>query len=310
MEAIFQDMKELYAARRLSQVDSFMENWLDPRCVVMGTALGELERTREELRELFDSDLRTWYDLDIDAEHVQRRELGEYSYLRCPAVSSYTIHENAQRYESYERWCGELAKDPVASPAARGAQIAFILDTLLSSRRYKRRKNSLPLTIHALMRRGKAVFLNFSFDKTLNSADHYLGDSTDTAESYAEERSQYSCEGYPHVALPGVAEYVRSLGYEDPILESSDGKIFYGVALQPRRETLNEAMEALLTEPRSGDAYQALFDLRLQIAFLQKVYALEAHPRAVVRFFGVAENGATPLFVPVFPLCVYLERNA
>lgn len=298
MEKIFQDMKTLYAARRRSGIDAFMAEWIAPECVIMGTALGELALTPADVRNLFDGDLRYW---DVDVSSAVREEIDHVSYLTCNAEVSYNILENEKRYESYISWCAEIAKDPLASPAVKGAQIAFILDTLLSSRKNKRRKNCLPLTIRVLLREERAVFMQFAFDKTIDTADHYMGDGADTAKSYADERAMLCGDG-----LPGVASFLHDHGYEDAAV-SCRGDIFFGVALQQRAETLDEAMAAVLSGDRQEDAYRTLFDLRLRIAFLQKVYAIEAHPRAVVRFFGFVQAGGVALFVPSYPLDAYME---
>ena len=302
METIFDDMRTLYATRRLSQVNAFMEKWLAQDCIVMGTALGEIQRTRAEVRELFLSDLRYWYDLDIDAASAQREEIGEYEHLSCPAVSSYIIHENENRYKGYIGWCDEIIAEASLSPAQKGAQIAFILDTLLSARKHKRRENRMAVTIHAIMHRRKAVFLCFAFDKSVDTADHYLNDGETTATRYDEERSLLSGPG-----IPGVEQSVRAMGYEDVCCASADGRIFYGVGILPRGETLDEAMRAVLVDYKQEDAYRTLFDLRLRIAYLQKTYALGEDPRAVVRFFGIAGEGAVQLFVPVYPHNYYIE---
>lgn len=302
MEGILQDMKALYSSRHLLQVDTFMEKWIAESCVVMGTALGETKRTREEVRDLFDSDLRYWYNLAIDDDRAAHEAFGDTALLTCPAEVSYPILENDKRYESYAAWCDEIARDTLASPAQKGAQIAFILDTLLASRKAKRRRNRLPLTIRVLMRDEKATFISFAFDKTIDTADHYLDDSADTTTLYAVER-----EGRTGDGIPGVAALLREKGYEDAVFETGDEGIFFGVALKRRQETLDEAMAAALADIKRENAYRTLFELRLRIAFLQKVYALESHPHAIVRFFGLAQDGTVPLFVPTYPLNHYIE---
>lgn len=302
MKQIFADMRALYAARRLSGIDAFISKWIDDKCVLMGTALGELMKTPKDIRELFYSDLRYWYDIDILDGEATIEDFSDHVLLCCPALCSYTINENTDRYENYIVWCDETAQDTLATPTQKGAKIAFMLDTLLSSRKNKRRKNVLPLTIRVIMKNGKAVFISFAFDKTLDTAENYLLDSADTMTFYKRERDML--DG----AVPsGVLEHINAEGYKNVKLESPDGRIFYGIGTLRKQETQDEATLAVLNGYKKSDAYDSLFSLRLRLAYLQSVYSLEAHPRAIVRFFGLCENDAVSLFVPVFPLSLYME---
>ncbi len=304
MENIFNDMKALYSARHIRAIDPFMKKWIASDCVVMGTALGELSRSYNEVHALFDADLRYWYDLELFPERATRVAIGDYAYCTCPAESSYSILENDSRYNGYMSWCDDIIADATVSPTRRAAEIAFILDTLLSSRKNTRRKNRLPLTVRLIIRGEKAVFISFAYNKTMDTADHYMGNGANTAEAYARERSALDgrCAG-------GMAALIESQGFEDATVSRANGDIFYGVALMPRPDTQDEAMAKLLSGYKQEDAYRTLFNLRLKIAYMQKVYALGEHPRAVVRFFGVERDGSFPLFVPVFPQNYYMEWN-
>lgn len=218
MENIFNDMKALYSARHIRAIDPFMKKWIASDCVVMGTALGELSRSYNEVHALFDADLRYWYDLELFPERATRVAIGDYAYCTCPAESSYSILENDSRYNGYMSWCDDIIADATVSPTRRAAEIAFILDTLLSSRKNTRRKNRLPLTVRLIIRGEKAVFISFAYNKTMDTADHYMGDGANTAEAYARERSALDgrCAG-------GMAALIESQGFEDATVSRANG---------------------------------------------------------------------------------------
>ncbi len=92
--AILQELKELYANRDLKKVRSLVDAYFADDCVVFGTCVGEMSKSKQDVFDLIDSDLRYWYDLDILLDTQKEEKIGAYSFLSVSAVLSYTIHEN------------------------------------------------------------------------------------------------------------------------------------------------------------------------------------------------------------------------
>lgn len=97
-------MKSLYNTRHIRKIGPFISKWVAPECIIMGTSLAEVCCSIEDIKELFKSDLRYWYDLNIDSDNFRKENYGDYDFLYCPATLIYTINENKNRYESYCLW--------------------------------------------------------------------------------------------------------------------------------------------------------------------------------------------------------------
>lgn len=50
----------------------FISKWISPECIIMGTSLTEIYSSIDDIRELFISDLRYWYDLIIDSDNLRK----------------------------------------------------------------------------------------------------------------------------------------------------------------------------------------------------------------------------------------------
>lgn len=301
---LFDEMKALYNTRHIRKINPFISKWISSECTIMGTSLAEVCSTREEIRELFISDLRYWYDFDIHSDNLRKESYGEYEFFSCPAALSYTIHENKSRYESYGGFCRAIAEDELAGSLVKASRIAYVLDTLLSSRKNSRRKNIIGVTIHVLMNEGKAQFISFSIDKTIDSTDCYYKGSASIMEDYAAEKASLGKE-----TDCTIDEYLSRAGYSEWSYKRQNDTIFYGMGLLPRNETCEQAMKRILDKFSGADDYQSLFDLRLIISRLQCTYAAQDNPKAIVRFFGLKTGGEVSLFVPVFPNVYYLEAK-
>ncbi len=304
MKAFFEEMRILYSTRHIRKIDPYIKKWLSPDCCIIGTSLAELSCTPDDICELFDSDLRYWYDLNIDNEKYTEEIYGEYSFCTCPAILSYTVNENKERYESYGQFCNDLASDKLSGPYVNASRIAYVLDTLLSSRKKSRRENLIGVTVYVISKDGKVQFIAFSIDNTIDSTDCYYNGSESVMEDFAEEKSLLS-----HEKNNILDAYLREKGYSEWSYQAQDNGIFYGVGLIPRNESREQAMKRVLDEFSDADDYQSLFNLRLTVSRLQCAYAIEDNPKAIIRFFGIMSDKGVALFIPAFPNVYYLEKK-
>lgn len=304
MKDFFNEMKSLYSKRHKRKINPFISKWISPECIIMGTSLAEICSSVNDIRELFYSDLRYWYDLNINSDNIKQDNYGEYEFFYCSATLIYTINENKARYENYGRFCNDLANDELVSSSVKTSRIAYVLDTLLSSRKNNRRKNTIGVSIHVLMKNKKAHFISFSIDNTIDSTDCYYNGSASIMKNYSEEKSYLGQE-----KDRAIDEYFIKTGYSECSFKIQNDTFFYGVGLLSRNETREEAMKRILDKFNVADDYQSLFDMRLAISRLQCAYSIEDNPKAIVRFFGLKSAGEVSLFVPVFPNIYYLETK-
>lgn len=302
MKDFFDEMKSLYITRHIRKINPFISKWIAPECIIMGTSLTEICSSINDIKELFISDLRYWYDLNIMSDNFKKENYGEYDFLTCPATLIYTINENKTRYERYGQFCDDLANDELSSSSVKASRIAYVLDTLLSSRKNTRRKNKIGVTIYVLMKNKKAHFITFSIDNTIDTTDCYYNGSASIMKDFIEEKSHLSQE-----KDCTIYEYLSKVGYSECFYKIQKDTIFYGIGLLSRNETREQAMKRILDKFKGANDYQSLFDMRLAISRLQCAYAIENNPKAIIRFFGLKSSEEVSLFVPFFPNIYYLE---
>lgn len=304
MKEFIDDLKVLYLTKHLRKIEPFISKWIASECTIMGTTLAEICSSTTAIRELIRSDLLYWYDLNIQSEKLKSCNYNEYDFISCPATLSYTINENKNRYENYGRFCHELALDKLSNSTEKASRIAYVLDTLLSSRKNKRRTNTIELSINVIMKNQKAHFISFSIDHTIDTTDCYYNGGASIMEKYREEKSLLGQEKDQI-----IEHHLHKNGYYECSYTLQSDAIFYGVGLLPRNETREEAMQRILDQYNSVTTYQSLFDWRLSISRMQCTYAIEENPKAIVRFFGIKSMNEVELFVPVFPNIYYLETK-
>lgn len=304
MKEFMNDMKILYDTRHIRKINPFIKKWLSLECCIMGTSLTELCCTRKEIRELFDSDLRYWYNLKIDHDNYAEEVYGEYTFCTCHGTLSYIINENKKRYEGYGQFCRDLASDPLSGSYVNASRIAYVLDTLLSSRKSSRRENRIGVTIYSIFKAEKAQFIAFAVDHTIDTTDCYYNGSKSIMDHLAVEKTLFSQD------KDGLLdEHLAKSGYSEWSYTLKENGIFYGVGLLPRNETRDQVMIRVLDQYKDADDYQPLYDLRVMISRMQLTYAIEDNPKAIVRFFGIKAEKGVSFLVPFFPNIFYLEKK-
>lgn len=304
MKDFFNDMKILYNTRHLKQIDPFIKKWLAPECILLGTSLTEVYKTHDDIKKLFDGDLRYWYDLDIKVERESQHSYGEYELFHVPAALTYTIRENEQRYESYAKLIRNIQEDELLNDSYKASKVNYILDTLLSSKSKTIRKNKIEVSIHALMKEGKVYLISFSIDKTLDTTDSYCNSSTSIMNELKIEKSLLSNDKDEL-----IESHLKKLGYFNASYNVEDNNIFYGVAILQRNETRDHVMRRLLDDFKDAKDYQNLYEMRLQISRLQSVYLIEEYPKVIIRYFGIKFENRIEFFLPLFPNVYYLETT-
>jgi hypothetical protein len=304
MKELFNEMKQMYKTRRIRAVKPFVDKWIAQDCVIIGTALGEICNTKVKIIDLFESDLRYWYDLDIYGDQYVVKKVNDFEYYSCPAQLSYTINENESRYKSYGNFCNELASDNLSNYAMKASSIAYVLDTLLSSRKNKRRKNTIPVTIQMIVKDEKVVLMSFSIDNDIDTTECYYNGSTSIKNELDEERT-YLDSNSNNI----LDKFLSDNNYLDSYYKINNNEIFYGCSLLTRNETYEEALKRVLEKYQKADNYQSLFNMRLEIARMQYVYSIEKNSKAIIRYFGIIKNGEISLFNIIFPNVYYLENK-
>jgi hypothetical protein len=304
MKDFFNDMKTLYDTRHLRKIDPFIKKWLAPECILLGTSLSEVYKTHENIKKLFDGDLRYWYDLDIKVEQESQQSFGEYELFHVPATLTYTINENERRYENYAKLIRNIVDDNLLNYSYKASKVNYILDTLLSSRPKARRNNKIEVSIHTLMKEGKGYLISFSIDKILDTTDSYYNSSQSVMNELEIEKTLLSNDKDDL-----IESYLKKLGYFDASYNVEDNNIFYGVGILQRNETRDHAMRRLLDDFKDAKDYQKLYEMRLQISRLQSVYLIEEYPKVIIRFFGLKYENRIEFFLPLFPNVYYLETT-
>ncbi|MGI6758456.1 MAG: hypothetical protein ACOX40_01495 [Bacilli bacterium] len=131
MKEFFNDMKTLYDTRHLKKINPFIKKWLAPECILLGTSLTEVYKTHDDIKKLFDGDLRYWYDLDIKVDQESQLSYGEYELFHVPATLIYAINENEQRYESYAKLIRNIVEDKLLNYSYKASKVNYILDTFV-----------------------------------------------------------------------------------------------------------------------------------------------------------------------------------
>lgn len=178
----------------------------------------------------------------------------------------------------------ELISDEQKTNVQKALTMEYRLSTLLSSRDKKNRLEKKPLSIYLFLKQGKIVFMNFSYDKSIEEIDCFLHVDKELDSYFMEEQNELG-----EIISP-IAPAIEQLGYQGVRIKEIDENLFYGIGLKEKNNTLDSALEDLFKNHTKETNKDSLYYLRMRIAFLMELYSYTNHPLAMVKFFGFKDD--------------------
>ncbi len=304
MDTIIQELKALYQSRSIPLAEAFCGKWLHETepCVLVGTCVGELCIGKEEIKTLFENDVKYWYDLLIDETSAVKTQTAEHTLWQVKGTLSFAINENKQRYKRFVSICDTTIADESQSATQKAASMAYTLSALLAPRPRKRRVCKKTVLIDIILKGGKIVFISFALEKELDHADSFLECPKALGEAFLQEKALMTFE-----KSEVLESAIAAMGYDKVCLNHLDDRLFFGICTMQAQETLDDRLNRLFKEYKQESDYDSLFCLRLQMAYLMKIYSFSPRPSAIVRFFGWRNGDAIEALHFRHPNYFYIE---
>ncbi len=208
-----------------------------------------------------------------------------------------------KRYNNYlESIKGQ--RDSEKSTAEKVAHINYMLSTLMARRKKLIRKNKYDILISFLIKEGKVIFLSFSFKENGDHPDSVLHMGEEEIESnYLEEQKEYDNPS------PLPQEYLAKVGFVHSF-HNVHGDLFYGVGEKKETRSNEERIDAL-SQLDNNDlgSYEKLFNLRRDLAYIEKVYVNDQYPSVIMKYFGLIKDNEVVFVQYTYPHFYYLEEK-
>lgn len=137
----------------------------------------------------------------------------------------------------------------------------------------------------------------------LIDSDLLLGEE-DIENNYLEEQKEYENSS------PLIKEYLANVGFVHSF-HNVHGDLFYGVGEKKEIRSKEERIHGVLSQLDNNDlgSYEKLFNLRRDLAYIEKVYANDEYPSVIMKYFGLIKDNKVVFVQYTYPHFYYLEEK-
>jgi len=340
VDAIIQTLKQAYINRDAAAVDGMLDALFGTEhAVLVGTSLGEWYSDRAHIKDLFLSDWADWGNVTIDSDHYESRQIGSLLWVKLNAAIEYVFEDTPECFACYYSTVKEIAASEQTA-YQKSCRIQWILAHLLHSRDHARRKYLWDLQIHLIFentaQRPICQAMQFALPVPTGFTDVRLDEAEEDRLNFAKEcTSIRRCNDAMQTAHKDLKPLIiRSIEHQlrdaDECVSAielppehlimrccKDAFWFCGSGVVHRRLDLDTLLSELMTKivdsTYQGDAKDALFRIRRDIAYTMKECSIGSNADVPFRVLGIGRADQGKLTLEAldlsYPFTMILEQK-